>query len=215
MELRENADDPIRPEIEAVEYATDRLLLRLERSVADVIFETSPGWTGSSTPSPTWDDDTSDPIGDILDAKETFVSTVGREPNVAVCGYEVFRDLKDHPDILDRIKYTERGIVTVDLLSSMFDLDRLLVGTAIYNTAADEATVSMSYIWGKHFWLGYVPATPGLMAPAAGYVFTWKDRKVERFREDQEHQDIFTCSQSWAVEKTSADAGYLLKSAVA
>ena len=211
--MRDNADDPIKPEIEAVEYSTDRLLLRLERDVAGEVFGNN--WSGSATPSPTWDDDTSDPLGDMENAISTFIGTIGRKPNVGVMGYQVLRDLKVHPDILDRIKYTERGIVTEDLLAALFGLDKLLVGTAIYNTAAEEATASLSFIWGKHFWFGYVPPSPGLMIPAAGYCFVWKDRVVERFREDQEHQDIFSCSQSWKVVLTAKDAGYKLKSVVA
>ena len=212
-EVRDNADDPIKPEIESVEYVTDKILLRLERDVAGNVF--GDHWSGSATPSPTWDDDTSDPLRDVQDAISTFIATIGRKPNVGVMGYQVLSDLKLHPDILDRIKYTERGIVTEALLASLFGLDKLLVGTAIYNSAAEEVTAVLAYIWGKDFWLGYVPPSPGLMIPAAGYVFEWQARQVERFREDQEKQDIFTASMNWDVELTAADAGYKLVSVVA
>lgn len=195
-----------------MEYCTDRLLLRLERDVAGQVFGT--GWSGSATPSVLWENDTSDPIGDILNAKMNVVGTIGREPNVGVMGYQVYRELRDHPDLLDRIKYTQKGVITVDLLAGLFDLDKLLVGTAIYNSAAESATVSLSYIWGKHLWLGYVPDAAGLLIPASGYVFVWKDRKVERFREDQEHNDVFTASMNWATKITASDAGYLCKSVV-
>ena len=72
-----------------------------------------------------------------------------------------------------------------------------------------------SFIWGKHFWLGWVPSAPSLRTPSAGYVLQWKARRTERFREDQEHQDVFTCYENWTTEVTSRDAGYLLVSCVA
>lgn len=221
MEIVDNADNPLNPDREATEFATEKLFLRLEKDVADMV-QTSGNWTNSGTAnsingSGAWSADTSDPINDVTGksgVRETIRQTIGRYPNVCVLGATVFASLRRHPDILDRIKYTQKGIVTADLVAELFDVDKLYVGTAVINSALEGATDSFSDIWGNYAWFGYVPTTPGLMIPAAGYVFQWKARQVNRYREQEEHQDVIECLQNWDSKVTSADSGYLLTSVV-
>jgi len=208
-ELRENADDPLSPEAEAAEFAADNLLRLHEKRVADVAFGT--GWSSSANASTKWDVDTSDPIGDVNTARETVQGLIGREPNVMVLGYNVWADLKDHPDMLDRIKYTQRGILTTELAASLFEVEKLLIGNPLYDSAFEGATAVMTQIWGKSMLMLYVPPTPALMTPAAGYTFQWKAMSAARFREDQERQDVFEVRHSVDSRVVSADAAYILK----
>jgi len=212
-EVAENADNPLRPRQEAVEFATDKVMLYAEKEVADNVFGSSV-WSGSSTPSPNWSDHASDPCQDVDNARESVVSTIGREPNVMVIGRQVWTDLKNHPDLLDKIKYTATGRLTPQLLADLFEIERLLIGNAIYDTADEGATSSLSFVWGKHAFLGYVPSSPGLMTPAAGYLFTWKNRVVERYRLDKEKSDLVRVEWHYDDKVTASDAGYLLKSVV-
>lgn len=217
-EIVANADNPLAPDREGTEFVTDKLLLKLERDVADLLF-TAANWTNSGAPSNgQWDLDSSDPIADITGSsgvRETMRQSIGCYPNTMVMGATVWAALQRHPDILDRVKYTQLGIVTEALVAQLFQVQRLLVGTAIYNSAPEGSSSSLGDIWGKFVWLGWVPPAAGLMIPAAGYTFVWKDRQVERFREDQEKQDVVTASMNWDVKVTSADSGYLLTSVVA
>ena len=73
----------------------------------------------------------------------------------------------------------------------------------------------MAFIWGKHLLLAYVTSSPALMEPTAGYIFTYQDRKILRFREEQEGQDVVDGRWSFDVQQTAPDAGYLFKSVVA
>jgi hypothetical protein len=52
-----------------------------------------------------------------------------------VLGADAITSLKNHPDIIDRIKYTQRGVVTEDLLASLFDVDKILVSYATQETS--------------------------------------------------------------------------------
>ena len=54
----------------------------------------------------------------------------GFAPNIAVMGAYVMAALKKHADIIDRIKYTQRGVVTEDLIATLFDVDELFVSYA-------------------------------------------------------------------------------------
>jgi len=52
-------------------------------------------------------------------------------------------------------------------------VNRVLVSKAVYNSAAEGATDSFSFVTGKHALLVHTPSSPGLMQPAAGYIFAW------------------------------------------
>uniref|UniRef100_A0A6M3XRT4 Putative capsid protein n=1 Tax=viral metagenome TaxID=1070528 RepID=A0A6M3XRT4_9ZZZZ len=213
-EAVENADNPLRPRQEAVEFATDKVMLNAEATIAGVVF--GAGWTSSATPGTTWDDDASDPITDVEVGKETVVGLIGREANTMVIGRNVWTDLKQHPDLLDRIKYTQTGIMTPELLRQLFGVEKLLIGNAIYDSGVESPTTSSyGFLWGKHAWLGYVSPTPGLMTPSAGYLITWKNRVVERYRMDIEKADFVRVIWNYVTKSTAADAGYLFKSCVA
>ena len=181
-QTRANADAPINVDREATEFVTHRLLLRRENQfVSD--FMTTNVWsqdvTGVSA-SPTtnqtiqWSDYTnSDPIEDIEAGKASILSTTGFEANTLVLGYDVFRQLKNHPDLVDRIKYTSSQTITEDMLARMFDIERVLVSKSVKATNAEGATGAYSFTTGKTALLCHVASSPGLLTPSAGYTFAW------------------------------------------
>lgn len=206
-EVRENVDDPLRPDVEATEFVSDALLLGLEIRVADLV-TASGNWSQAASPATQWDSDTSDPVGDVDTAVNGVVSRIGRLPNIGVISWDIWRNLKQHPDLLDRVKYTKPGApIELTDIAQWFNLERVLLGTAIKNTAQEEAAESMSYVWGENMWVGYVPPTAALMTPAAGYTLVWGNRTVSRFREDQEKQDVVEAE--WYTDElvTASDAG--------
>jgi len=216
-EIVQNADSVLRPLEDGTRFVTEKVLLGLEKDVASDIF--GAGWSSSATPSPLWSSDTSDPLGDIETAVNGVVSTVGQEPNKGVIGRGLWRYLKNHPDVVDRIKYTagpnSPAVVTLNAIAALGGLDagRLFVGTAIEDTAADGATSTIAYVWGTHMFVGFVAPNPSLLTPSAAYTFNYQQRQIERFREDQEHADVIVCRQSWDHKVVAADCGYLIKSA--
>ena len=46
-------------------------------------------------------------------------------------GYLVFEAIKLHPDIKEIVKYTERAIVTQQILAAVFEVDEVLIGKVI------------------------------------------------------------------------------------
>src|SRR3990167_4445749 len=210
-----NADTPLRPLQEATEYVTDKLMLRKEKDVADLAFGAT--WSSSATPSTLWSNDTSDPIGDVNTAVDSVVSSIGRKPNVGVIGRGLWRHVIKHPDLLDRIKGAagpgSPAILTQSTIAALFELEEILVGDSVIDSGAEGATASRAYVWGNHLLVAYVSRTPSLMAPSAGYVFQWKNRQVNRFREEQEHSDVIETLENWDSVLTATDAGYLVKSA--
>lgn len=212
-EVVENADMPIQPRRDATEFSTDKVLLYREVDVAADVFGT--GWATSSTPGTLWDDDASDPINDVEVGREAIVALIGREPNVMVIGRNVWTDLRHHPDLLDRIKYTQTGTMTTQLLANLLGVPKLLIGNAIYTTTAEGQTATYSFIWGKHAWLGFVAPNPSLLTPSAGYTFTWHNRVTENIRQDITKANLVRVTWHYDTKVTATDAGYLFKSCVA
>jgi hypothetical protein len=210
-EVRKNADNPLKPDLEATEFVMDALLRGLEKRVADKTTGGSALWTTASTPSTQWSSDTSDPINDIEGVVNGIVSQIGRLPNVAVMSWDVWRYLKNHPDLVDRVKYTRPGAKPMPSdLMEWFGFKKVLIGTQLYDTGSEGGTSSLAYIWGDAMWMGYVPPSPALMTPAAGYTLEWETRQVRRYREDQERQDILEASHNIAVVISASDSGGVL-----
>lgn len=181
-EDRTNYDTPLDADDDAQEFVSNKLLLRREKLWVTNFFV--PGvWTSQVvgvTSSPIagqtlrWDDPASTPI-EVIDAACTTVKELtGYRPNKLTVSEWVFNALKNHPDILDRIKYTQKGMVTRELLASLFELDEVLVASAVENTAVKGQNGNFSFFCGKHALLTYSPAKPALKKPSAGYIFTWK-----------------------------------------
>jgi hypothetical protein len=181
-QTRANADAPINVDREATEFVTHRLLLRRENQFVSDFMTTSvwskdiTGVAASASTNQTirWSDYTnSDPIEDIEAGKASILSTTGFEANTLVLGYDVFRQLKNHPDLVDRIKYTSSQTITEDMLARMFDIERVLVSKSVKATNDEGATGAYSFTTGKTALLAHVAPSPGLLTPSAGYTFAW------------------------------------------
>ena len=181
-QTRANADAPINVDREAAEFVTHRLLTRREIQFVNDFMTTSKwgtdvaGVAASPTTGQTiqWSDYTnSDPIEDIEEGKAKILSTTGFEANTLVLGYDVFRQLKNHPDLVDRIKYTSSQTITEDMLARMFDIERVLVSKSVKATNAEGASAAYSFTTGKTALLAHVAPNPGVLTPSAGYTFSW------------------------------------------
>jgi hypothetical protein len=172
-QTKANADAGVQLERSTVEFVTQRLLLRQERLWVDKYFKTGV-WGTDNGAVPKWSDYlNSDPMIDVENAKEAILSTTGFMPNTLVIGYSVFKALKNHPDIIDRIKYTTAENVTPALLARMFEVERLFISQAIYATNIEGETAGYAFTHGKNALLCHVAPSPSILTPSAGYTFAW------------------------------------------
>lgn len=215
-EVIKNSDDPLTPLVRATRFVSDQILKAKEIDVLDTVFSTT--WSGSHTPTTEWDEDTSDPLTDIETGINTVELAIGQPVNTAVIGRGLWRYVKNHPDIVDRVRYGQTpggpAMVTLDGFAALIGVDRVLLARAVKNTGNEGADDSMAYIAGNHMVLMYVSPTPALDSPSGGYVFQWLANEVNRYREDQEHQDVIEARCSWDVKLCAPDAGYRIKDAV-
>lgn len=222
-QVRDNADDPLSPDRNGTQFLTQQALQKIERQFVRDFFGTSI-WTTDATPASLWSDyAASDPIGDVETGKVTIMQRTGFEPNTLVLGYQVFSKLKNHPDFVDRIKYTSDDVVTAQLMARLFEVERVFVAKAIKATNLEGETAAYDFIYGKHALLCYSNPAPAIEMPSAGYTFLWTGVNpsmeapiaISRFRLDTRKADRLEIGMAWDNKKVSADLGYFFNGAVA
>lgn len=221
-QTRANADAPINVDREAAEFVTSRLLLKMETEFVNSYF-TSGVWATDNTPSNLWSNySTSDPLEDVEVAKRAILSTTGFEPNTLVLGYDVFTKLKNHPDLVDRIKYTSSNVITSDMMARMFEVDRVLVAKAVKATNNEGGTGAYDFTHGKHALLCYSAPSPGLLQPSAGYVMSWTGVSggigttigTSRIRMESLRADRVESEIAFDMKVVASDLGYFFNAVV-
>lgn len=235
----DNADAVLNLTSAATEYVMQKMMIRKEIDWVTKYF-TGGIWTNdydgvASGPSGSqtikWSDATSgDPIGDVSSGKATIAESTGFEPNKLVLGRRVYEALKNHPDIIDRVKYSggvgnsNPARVNAQSLAALFEVDEVVVSNAIKNTAADGASNSHSFIAGKAALLCYAAPAPSLMAPSAGYTFSWSGYldqgndfgiATKQIPMDTKESDRVEAGMAFDHKLVSADLGFFWDAIVA
>ncbi|NBS49069.1 MAG: hypothetical protein EBS97_00385 [Verrucomicrobia bacterium] len=222
-QTRANADAPIQVDREAAEFVTSRLMLKMETQFVSSFFTTSV-WGTDYTPSNLWSDYTSsDPLGDVETGKRAILSTTGFEPNTLVLGYDVFKTLKNHPDLVDRIKYTSSQVITEGLMASLFDIPRVMVAKAVKATNNEGGTAAYDFTHGKNALLTYSAPSAGLLQPSGGYVMSWTGVSqglgqtigTSRIRMEQFKADRIEAEIAFDMKVIGSDLGYFFNACVA
>lgn len=205
----------------AVRKVQDIIGLRLEKAQADLATNAANYGSGNKvTLSGTsqWSDfssGVSNPENDIETAKEAIRSQIGKRPNTIVMGAAVWAKLKQHPRIIDRIKYTGRDSATPDLIANLFGVQRVLIGDALYENAAG----ALVDVWGKSVVVAYteVGGIAEMGRPTFGYTYRLGGYPIV----EQPYQD--RNAKSWVYPVTDEVApviagsagGYLISAVVA
>jgi len=229
---RANTDEPIRLDENAATLLTQKHMIKQDRTWATNFFTTGI-WTNDVTgviSSPganqflQFADAASDPIGVIDQYKDAIHERTGFMPNTLILGAAVKRQLRSHPDIADRIKYTMVGIADEDLLARLFEVQNVVVARSIYNAANEGATDNFSYIVDENaMLLCYIDPNPGLDSPTAVGLFAWTGLfpgatnaiggVMERGRDDRAHSDYFQYRMAWDLKVVAADLGVFFAAA--
>jgi hypothetical protein len=220
-EVIDNADDPFDPRRDATLMTLDRIALAAESVLASLMTNTAV-LTNNVTLTGTdqWSDyDNSDPMSDVKNAKLELKKASAISANAAVMNERVFLTLKEHPDVVDRVKYVgaKSDDEMVAAMRQLFNLQYLYVGDAVANSANEGQADSIDYIWGNDFVLFYKAPRPSLMTPAFGYTIAKQgiDRVVERWYDQEIVSEKVRVRDSYDQIITSPESAYLIKNAVA
>lgn len=152
-------------------------------------------------------------------------SKTGYKPNKLVLGADTYRVLKNHPAVVERIKYTQRGIVTTDILAELFDVESVYVALGVINSAGEGETASYNYIVNRKAALMiYAAPAPSIQSPSAGYSFAWTGLLpgvpnafggvIEAGREQLAHSDVMQCRTAFTQVATAPDLGEFFSACV-
>ncbi len=226
--------NPLDPDEAAMRLLTQQGLIHQERKWVSSYFRTGV-WTTdltgrSSSPGASeflqFDQAGADPADTIGLWQDNMAEMGARPGNTLVLGRAVLRALKRNPAIKDAIKYTQRGIIDLDILAAYLGVDRIFVPGGIQNVAAEGQADDIEFIVPpRSALLAYANPTPSRQEPSAGYTFAWTGLVpgltnafggvISRYREDQEHSDVFEIRVAGDQDIVAPDMGVFLANAVA
>lgn len=230
-----NTDAPINPAVTATKLLTGKAMINRDRKWATSFFKSGvwgldlSGVTSSPTENTSFiqfDQAASNPIATIDLYKDYIAKRTGLTPNTIVLGSKVKRMLRTNADIVDRIKYTRVGLAEEDLLASLFGVEKVVTPRAIYNSAAEGATASFSFIVPETgMWMGYVERAPALNSPTAIATFNWTGLLggaanelggvITTGRYDDRYSDWYHIRSAYDMRAVSTELGIWFGSAVA
>lgn len=229
-EERENADNEVSPDNDGTELVTSKLMIQRELNLKTLVLTAAnypAGNTVTLSGTAQWSDYVnSDPIKDIKTGKRAMNAGLFLDPNIIVIPYQVMSQLEDHPDFIERIKYSERGVMTSEIIAAVIGIPNVVVPGVGYNSANPGQALSLGYLWGKDVLMAWVPARAGMKIPAFAYEYVWsfgggQQQIVDRWREEPRASDLIRVRRRYQFKLTALDAnsksiaGYLIKAAVA
>jgi hypothetical protein len=218
---------PLQPAIDAVEFCSMKIDLAKEARIAALIKATTwiDGNSGGDDADGKWAASASNTfLVDIATGVKAIHNATGIKPNCLLMDLGTFLSLKEESTVLDKIKYTQRGVLTTEILAALLELDEVMVGMAFKDSTKETkagTTFTSSPIWeitatkGMGF-LFYRPASVGLKVPAAGMQARvdyegGMARRTMSWREEAEHQTVYEVAENCDILVTGSDLGYMWK----
>ena len=198
----------------AIRRGVGTILISHEMRVRDKIYNSVA--IPNSTPATKWDQAESTPIQDVRAMRESIHANCGMEATTLCVNRAVFNVLCDHPQILERIKYSERGVITREILAAVFGVEEVLVAGGVVNGAAEGLALNPGSIWGDTVILAHVESAQDLSAPNFGRTFAWSqftgpDGFVAfTYRQDEIDSDVQRVRQHCDEKLVGPECGYKL-----
>lgn len=217
IDYRERDEDELGLERRATFVTTEGIQLRREEMAADLAQDAANYPTGSKITlvggDQFTDPDNSDPIGVVDDGKEAVRGKIGKEPNTMVIGAKSLVSLKNHPQLVEKIKYSMKGVLTAELLKEIFEVEEIVVGKAVYYSEADEVFFDL---WTDNIVLAYVPpqrtdVDRDVYEPSYGYTLRKKGQPVVDKRDEGGKVSLVRTTDVFQVAQLGAEAGYLIQ----
>lgn len=162
-----------------------------------------------------WSDPTSDPIADVMEAREIIRQQTGEYPNVLELGPKVVSAVRNHPKILDRLSTSaDRPPASLVQLAALLEIPQIVVGEAVYHDGTQFQDV-----WGTDAILAFT--TPASLAemgsPSYGYTYQLEGRPVveEGYEDRNANSYVNPVADARAPALVGASAGFIFKTAVA
>lgn len=161
---KNNMPTPLQAEVDTTEFVTDLVQLAREKRVADLLAANVPGanaaakWNVAGT--------------DVLSHVNTAIQSCFAPANTIIMSWDVLLALDANTDIKDRIKYSQLGVLTTELLAKLFKVDRVIVGKSRYNSAKKGQNPVFAQVWTDNVYAAYINPRPSPKTLTLGLSFT-------------------------------------------
>ena len=214
IDYREQDEDIFPSRLHATTVVTDGISLRLEKMAADVVQDLTTFPTGNKitlSSSDKFTNTSSNPFTIFETAKEAIRGKIAQRPNVCIIGASAYSALKEHPAVLDRIKYTQSAVITPEILRQLLDFDQLYIGDSVYATDAG----AFQDIWKDNVVIAYVPKTMkdvprSYYEPAFAYTLRKKYNPIVDSYTEAGKVEIIRNTDLFVSKVVGPDAGYLI-----
>lgn len=223
----ENAEKPIMPQTDTTEMLTETLMVAKEYSIASAMQNTSVMTLNTTlTGTDQWSDYTnSDPIDDMVTGAEAVLDATGKIPNTIILARNTLMKLIYHPKIKDLFPGAAR--ITAGMLQDIIGdlipgVDKVLVGSAMYNNANKGASLSLARIWTKTCIIAYIDRRPTLKSQTLANTYQYKrPRTVQLIPMSTDsdlmdrESDMIRVKDKYDQVLVNVNCGYLIKAAIA
>lgn len=221
QEAIDNADNPLQPEIDTNDFLNSCLDVAQESRVVNKVFAAASYPVGNKVQlagNDQWGGNTDDPIDDIQIAIEACLMRA----NTLVFGVEAWLKFRKLPEILDACKAVagadlKGGMASAQEVAALFEVDRVLIGRARYNSAKPGQAASLTRLWGKHCAALHVNPNPGIKTITFGVTFCETLRFTARdFDPKRGLKGAHYIRPAWNSDEQiiASDCGYLIEDAV-
>ena len=199
------------------------LMLTCEIDIANAITAVA-GYPASSVITPTANNKYDKRVAGTLTEnaralRASIIGACGYAPNTMVMDENVFDAVSRHPDVLGTIfqDMTTSRTASEAEVAKVFKVDRLLIGKTAKTASADR-DATLSRVWGKDIWYGYVAPNRGLRQKTFGYYHHYNNSEsyviTRQSIGNPVNRDVF-CYQSWQHHIIDRKCGGLIKGAIA
>jgi len=218
MEDQNSADPPLDLMTDSTEFLTEQVQLAEEYNLSQRL---AAGMTGTSLQDLTsagWDDDDEDPFEAIMDQSITIGNRIGRPPNVFMAPRKVWAKIAANENIKARITGAtslDAAKVTKEQFASLIEVDEVVIGGALLDTANEGQTASLDSVWGRNALLFYRAPNPGRKVVSLGYTYAWGNafgaaagaQFVKRYYEESRSSWVVEVHKYYDQKLTTKDAG--------
>ncbi len=216
----DNVEKPFDAESDETIGLTSHIYLEKEKVLADALADTgviTQNVTLSGT-SQFSDYANSSPLSRASAARVAVRAGCGTAPDTAWMDWAVKNVLKFHPELLERLGYTQArpGGLSDDELAKALDVKQVLVAEAMYNSAKEGQSDSLAAVWGKHLWFGVCPKVAQVRQVSMGYlVKKGSPRQVTKYNIDNPGATGILVKDQYGFMIADVGAVYLIKNAIA
>lgn len=137
---------------------------------------------------------------------------IGRKPNVCVIAGDVWAALKEHPAVIEKLKYSQVAIVTPEVFGKLIGIDTVKIGEAVY-----EESNQLKDIWSDAIVLAYVAPRSTerkgtVYEPSYGYTVRRQGGLfVDTYKENGGKLEVIRTTDIHKPHLLGVSAGYLIK----